>query len=244
MRAMRTCSSAVGTLSSQSACWDRAQSKADQKDWIQLFNGKTSKDWTHKFAHARSRRELNDTFRVEDGLLKVRYDKWQTFNDEFGHIFYREPFSLLRDRRRIPFRRRSGEARHGPNLALGDPQQRPDAPRARSEDDAEGSGLPDLDRGAAARRLDDGKPRTTANLCTPGTNVVMDDKLVTRHCINSTSKTYDGDQWVRVEVLVHGDELDAPHRRWRDGAGIHEAADRRRQRRARSTRRSRSTERR
>ena len=52
-----------------------------------------------------------------------------------------------------------------------------------------------------------GKPRTTANLCTPGTNVVMKDALVTAHCINSTSKTYDGDQWVRVEVLVHGDEL-------------------------------------
>ena len=52
-----------------------------------------------------------------------------------------------------------------------------------------------------------GKPRTTANLCTPGTNVVMDGKLDTRHCINSKSKTYEGDQWVRVEVLVHGDEL-------------------------------------
>jgi hypothetical protein len=55
--------------------------------------------------------------------------------------------------------------------------------------------------------LGDGKPRTTANLCTPGTNVVMDGKLRTAHCINSTSKTYDGDQWVRVEVVVHGDEL-------------------------------------
>ena len=36
---------------------------------------------------------MNDTFRVEDGLLKVRYDKWPTFADQFGHLFYREPFS-------------------------------------------------------------------------------------------------------------------------------------------------------
>jgi hypothetical protein len=50
----------------------------------------------------------------------------------------------------------------------------------------------------------DGKPRPTANLCTPGTNVVMDGKLVTAHCVDSTSKTFDGDQWVRVEVEVHG----------------------------------------
>jgi hypothetical protein len=50
-------------------------------------------------------------------------------------------------------------------------------------------------------------PRSTGNLCTPGTNVVMDGKLVTDHCINSSSQTYDGDQWVRVEVLVLGDSL-------------------------------------
>ena len=55
--------------------------------------------------------------------------------------------------------------------------------------------------------LGDGKPRTTANLCTPGSNVVMNGQLHTAHCTNSTSKTYDGDQWVRVEVEVHGDEL-------------------------------------
>jgi hypothetical protein len=51
----------------------------------------------------------------------------------------------------------------------------------------------------------DGKPRSTANLCTPGTNVVMNGKLETAHCVSSTSKTFDGDQWVRVEVEVHGD---------------------------------------
>ena len=49
--------------------------------------------------------------------------------------------------------------------------------------------------------------RSTANLCTPGTNVVMDGKLVTNHCVSSSSKTYHGDQWVRVEVLVLGDSV-------------------------------------
>jgi hypothetical protein len=46
--------------------------------------------------------------------------------------------------------------------------------------------------------------RTTANLCTPGTNVVMNGKLFTPHCVNSKSKTYHGDQWVTVEIEVHG----------------------------------------
>jgi hypothetical protein len=33
----------------------------------------------------------------------------------------------------------------------------------------------------------------------------MNGKLFTPHCVNSTSKTYHGDQWVRAEVLVLGD---------------------------------------
>jgi hypothetical protein len=35
----------------------------------------------------------------------------------------------------------------------------------------------------------------------------MDGKLFTDHCIDSSSKTYHGEQWVSVEVLVLGDSL-------------------------------------
>lgn len=49
--------------------------------------------------------------------------------------------------------------------------------------------------------------RPTANLCTPGTHVFMNDTLFTKHCINSTSKTYHGEQWVSTEFLVLGDSI-------------------------------------
>jgi hypothetical protein len=55
--------------------------------------------------------------------------------------------------------------------------------------------------------LSDGNPRPTGNLCTPGTMIEMDGKQTTDHCINSKSKTYDGDQWVKLEVVVLGDSL-------------------------------------
>jgi hypothetical protein len=55
--------------------------------------------------------------------------------------------------------------------------------------------------------LGDGKPRTTGNMCSPGTHIVYNGQLDKRHCINSTSKTYDGDQWVRAELIVLGDSL-------------------------------------
>ena len=49
-------------------------------------------------------------------------------------------------------------------------------------------------------------PRSTCNLCTPGTNVVMADTLFTPHCINAKSQTYHGDQWVQANFIVLGDE--------------------------------------
>jgi hypothetical protein len=46
--------------------------------------------------------------------------------------------------------------------------------------------------------------RTTGNLCTPGTHVVLDGKLCTEHCVNSTSPSIHGDEWVSAELEVHG----------------------------------------
>ena len=183
-----------------------AQSKADQKEWIQLFNGRDLKDWTVKIAHYPLGENVNDTFRVEDGLLKVRYDKWKIFDDQFGHIFYREPFSyyLLAAEYRFvgeqvaTSRTDLGWAVRNNGLMLHAPD-----PKTMLKD----QDFPISIEVQLLGGLSNGKPRTTANLCTPGTNVVMNGALVTRHCTNSTSKTYDGDQWVRVEVLVHGDEL-------------------------------------
>ncbi len=55
--------------------------------------------------------------------------------------------------------------------------------------------------------LGNGQPRTTGNMCSPGTAVEFNGAFDRRHCINSTSKTYDGDQWVRAEALVLGDSV-------------------------------------
>src|SRR5512134_628304 len=178
----------------------------DDKAWIQLFNGKDLRDWTPKFSRHDLGVNLNDTFRVEDGLLKVRYDNWKSFNSEFGHLFYREPFSyyLLAAEYRFVGEQVTGA---GPKLSWalrnnGLMLHAPDPKTMLKDQDFPISIEVQLLGG-----LGDGKPRTTANLCTPGTHVVMNGKLHTAHCTNSTSKTYDGDVWVRVEVLVHGDEV-------------------------------------
>ncbi|PYR01355.1 MAG: DUF1080 domain-containing protein, partial [Acidobacteria bacterium] len=175
------------------------------KEWLQLFNGRDLNDWVIKFAHHDLGENVNETFRVEDGLLKVRYDKWTTFDREFGHIFYKQPFSyyLLAAEYRFVGEQVSAA---GPELAWakrnnGLMLHSPDPKTMLKDQDFPISIEVQLLGG-----LSDGKPRSTANLCTPGTHVVMNGSLHTQHCTNSTSRTYDGDQWVRVEVIVHGDE--------------------------------------
>jgi len=166
--------------------------KPDPKDWIQLFNGKNLDGWTPKFAKHDLGENFNDTFRVENGMLEVRYDKWQGFNGEFGHMFYKDPFSyyVIAAEYRFVGEQVTGA---GPSLSWairnnGLMLHSPDPKTMLKDQDFPISIEVQLLGGF-------GKPRTTANLCTPGTNVVFGDKLETRHCINSKSKTIEGDQW-------------------------------------------------
>jgi hypothetical protein len=203
--ALVACAAMAGSAHSQGA-GAAAQNAVDAKDWLQLFNGRDLAGWTPKFSHHDLGENFHDTFRVEDGLLKVRYDKWPTFTDEFGHLFYKDPFSYYRLAAEYRF---VGEqvktsrtdltwAIRNNGLMILSPD-----PKTMMKD----QDFPISIEVQLLGGLGDGKPRTTANLCTPGTNVVMNGTLRTAHCTNSTSKTFDGDQWVRVEVLVHGDEL-------------------------------------
>jgi Domain of Unknown Function (DUF1080) len=172
----------------------------DKKEWIQLFNGKDLKDWDVKIAGYDLNDNFGNTFRVENGVMKVAYDKYDTYNNRFGHIFYREKFSHYIIA--VEYRFVGEQVAGAPNWAL-----RNSGIMVHSQ--AANSMLKQQDFPISIEvQLLGGTgkgPRTTANLCTPGTNVVMDGKLITQHCINSSSKTYDGEQWVRAEVEVLGD---------------------------------------
>ena len=178
---------------------------APKSDWIQLFNGKNLDGWDVKFAKHPLGDNYNDTFRVEDGLLRVRYDKYTAWNGEWGHIFYRRPFRYYLV---------AAEYRFVDNQVVGATSAISWAIRNNGimlGQSAASMGLnqdyPISMEVQLLGGLSDGKRRPTANLCTPGTNVHFGDTLITRHCTNSTSKTYDGDQWVRVEALVLSDSI-------------------------------------
>ncbi|AHG93166.1 protein of unknown function DUF1080 (plasmid) [Gemmatirosa kalamazoonensis] len=196
--ALAGCASAHGAA--------RATTDPDAREWIQLFNGRDLKDWDIKFAKHDLGDNFNDTFRVEDGLLKVRYDKWTAFNGEFGHIFYKKPFSyyLVAAEYRFVGDQVTGA---GPSLAWAKRNNGIMIHGQSAESMGKDQDFPMSLEVQLLGGLSDGKPRSTGNLCTPGTNVHFGEKLITAHCTNSRSKTYDGDQWVRVEALVLGDSV-------------------------------------
>jgi hypothetical protein len=178
-----------------------ARKAATPSDWIQLFNGKDLKDWSPKITGYALNENFGNTFRVENGVMKVAYDAYDNFGNRFGHIFYKQPFSYYIIAAEYRFTGEqcpggAGWATRNSGIMI---HCQPPETMTKDQDfpiSIEVQLLGGLGKG----------PRSTANLCTPGTNVERDGKLWTQHCLNSSSKTYDGDQWVRVEVEVLGDE--------------------------------------
>lgn len=178
--------------------WIVAVFLCQESEWKPIFDGKSLAGWKAKIKGHDLGVNFADTFRVVDGVLRVSYDGYGgKFEGRFGHLFYEKP---LKDYRlRLEYRffgeqlpdapawawRNSGVMIHGQDpKTMGKDQEFP----VSCEVQLLGGG-PEGER-------------RTANVCTPGTHVVIDGKLVTQHCIDSTSPTFRGDDWVRLEIEV------------------------------------------
>jgi hypothetical protein len=178
-----------------------AEESADKEEWIALFDGRDLDGWTPKIAGHALGDNFGNTFRVEDGLLKVRYDQYKSFDGKFGHLFYKDPFSYYR--LIVEYRFVGEQAPHGPgSWALRNSGVMLHSPHPRTM--ARDQDFPISIEAQFLGGLGDGKARSTMNLCTPGTDVVYRGSIYPEHCLSSASKTFDGDQWVRAEMLVLG----------------------------------------
>lgn len=181
--------------------------KADDQGeggWIQLFNGKDLDGWTPKFKGHDAGVNYKDTFVVEDGMLRVKYDNYEKWEGSYGHLFYKSEFShyILR----CEYRFTGGQVKGAPGWAF-------------RNNGLMIHGQPVADMGKDQEfpasievQLLGGHPngkgtRPTLNLCTPGTQVVYNGKLDKRHCISAGSPTFHGDQWVTVEIEVRGSKV-------------------------------------
>ena len=176
---------------------------ASPNGWVSLFNGQDLNNWTVKIHHHEVGDNYGQTFRVKDKVIQVRYDQYDAFKERYGHLYFNQPFSYYH----LSFEYRFiGEWRKdapvytilnsGVMFHSQDPRTMP------KEQDWPISVEMQLLAG-----LPDGKPRPTGNMCSPGTDVIYQGKIDPRHCIESSSKTYRGEQWVRADLIVLGDSL-------------------------------------
>ena len=180
-----------------------SSAKKANEEWINLFNGKDINDWIVKINHHETGVNYGNTFRVEDGMIKVRYDQYGSFDEQFGHLYFKTPYSWYK---LIVEYRFTGEFRNDApgyaNLNSGvmfhsqDPYTMP-----------KDQNWPISIEFQFNAGLGDGKARPTGSMCSPGTNVVYNGKLDERHCISSSSRTFEKDEWVKAELVVYGDSL-------------------------------------
>ena len=175
----------------------------NKNDWQSLFNGKNLDGWIAKFHHHDPGDNYANTFRVVDGKIQVNYDGYKEFNNRYGHLFYKTPFSSYHLKFEYRFTdqwmkdapsytyRNSGVMFHSqdPSTIL----KEQDWPISVEYQILAGTG--------------DGKPRPTGNMCSPGTEVFFKGEMDPHHCINSSSKTYNWDEWMSGELIVYGDSL-------------------------------------
>jgi hypothetical protein len=183
-------------------CCKPAGQQQEEEKWIQLFNGSDLENWDIKFAKHPLNENYRNTFRVEDGMLVVNYDEWDSIDGEFGHIFYMQPFSYYR--LRVEYRIIGEQVPGGAGWAFKNSGVMFHAQSAESM--LVEQPFPISIEGQFLGGGEEGD-RPTANLCTPGTNVVMKGELITQHCINSSSETFRGEEWVNVEFIVLGDSI-------------------------------------
>ncbi|UCG87758.1 MAG: DUF1080 domain-containing protein [Gemmatimonadota bacterium] len=191
---------AVVTTLLGTACASNEAETADE--WTPLFNGENLTGWTLKITGQELGEDPWNTFRIEDGLLTVNYENYDTFDNRFGHLFYEEPYSHYE--LQVEYRFLDPQVPGAPDWAFKNSgiMFHSQSPETMLTDQQ----FPiSLEAQLLGGNGTDERP--TANLCTPGTHVEIDGALVEQHCITSSAPTIHTDEWVTLDLLVLGDSL-------------------------------------
>jgi len=174
-----------------------------EENWKSLFNGENLDGWIPKINGFELNENYNNTFRVKNGAIVVSYDQYENFTNEFGHLFYKTPFSNYKFRLEYRFvgeQVTGGQAWAKKNSGIMIHCQPPESMLVNQ-------GFPLSLEVQLLGGINENEERPSGNLCTPATHVIMDGKLVTEHCITANCKTYYGDEWIKAEVLVNNGSI-------------------------------------
>ncbi len=177
--------------------------KMNNDDWEILFNGKDLNDWTVKIHHHDLGDNYANTFRVNEGKIQVNYDDYDGFNERYGHLFYNKPFSSYHLKFEYKFTDQWLEDAPGYTYRNSGIMFHSQDPRTILKD----QDWPISVEYQMLAEEKEGALRPTGNMCSPGTEVIYNGEMDPRHCINSSSKTYKWNVWVKGDLIVYKDSL-------------------------------------
>ena len=179
----------------------------ERENWISLFDGENLDGWEMKIAGYELNDNYRNTFSIQDGVIRVSYIDYDSFDRKFGHLFYTKKkfknYHLKMDYRfygnHVNLFKNEDEAwnykNSGVMLHSEDPSKmllNQEFPVSIEAQFLGGSGV---------------KERPTLNMCSPGTEVDINESQAMEHCISSSSKTYHNEDWISVEFVVYSDSI-------------------------------------
>ncbi len=190
----------------------RTDSTSEKPQWVSLFNGENLDGWTMKIAGFELGENYGNTFRVEDGLLSVRYDQYDSFNNRFGALYYDKMFSDYR--LKVEYRFVGETAVGAPSWGFRDSgvQYHGQDPKTIGIDQSFPVCLEYNLHGGNG--TDD---RPVGEICANGIAIEIGSVKIDAYCTPATiSHTFHGDQWVTLEIeskngvfkhFVNGEEI-------------------------------------
>ena len=174
-----------------------------QPEWVSIFDGETLTGWTPKITGQELGADPNQVFRAEDGVLHGAHDAFAVFAGEFGHLYFETPLSHYR--LRFEYRFDGEQTADGPAWAFMNSgvMVHAQAPETMRVDQP----FPISIEAQLLGKTDAQPNRTTANMCSPGTHVVIADTLMKRHCVSSQTPAAGAGDWVAFEIEVQGGTL-------------------------------------
>ena len=177
---------------------------AGKSDWTSIFNGKDLNGWTMKINGYPLGENFGNTFRVEDGILSIRYDAYgDDFNDRFGALHY--DLKLSNYRLKIEYRFVGETAPGAPEWGYRD------------------SGIQFYGQSPKSIKLNQRFPicleynlhggngkdeRPVGQICANGMFVEINGTKNTSYCTPPKIKrTFHGDQWATLEIDVKDGQI-------------------------------------
>ncbi len=173
---------------------------AGGEEWVSLFDGRSLDGWTPKIRGYPAGENFADTFRVVDSAITVAYDGYESFDARYGHLFFDTPYSHYR--LRLEYRFVGEQAPDGEGWAYRNSGVMFHAQSPESMPDEQDFPISIEFQFLGGKA--DGKPRPTAAMCSPGTEVDINGTRATDHCVPSAAPTFVDDDWILVELLVEG----------------------------------------